>query len=145
MRIKVNITTNRQAVNARFEEANKRALQIVSQQVLNDCNEHCPEDQHILVNSSISHSILDKGLLVWSTPYARMLYYGIVMVDPQTGIAGFMTENGWKSRKGISKVQSNREFRYSKTNACKLWCEKAKEEHNSEWQMIYQRALERFL
>lgn len=46
-------------------------------------------------------------------PQAKMLYYGVVMVDPVTGAAGFLTPNGWRSRKNVPKVKSNRTFHYS--------------------------------
>ena len=48
-------------------------------------------------------------------PYARVMYYGKVMVDPQTGKAGFLTPNGWRSRKGVPKVVSSRDYDYDKT------------------------------
>ena len=46
-------------------------------------------------------------------PYARVMYSGKVMVDPKTGAAGFKDADGqWKSRKGVPKVVSDREFNY---------------------------------
>lgn len=51
-------------------------------------------------------------------PYARIMYYGVVMVDPVTGAAGFKTENGWKSRTKaphIPKIKSSRTFKYDTT------------------------------
>ena len=48
-------------------------------------------------------------------PYARVHYYGKIMVDPKTGAAGFLTPNGWRSRRGVPKVVSNRSFDYKKT------------------------------
>ena len=49
-------------------------------------------------------------------PYARVMYYGEVMVDPVTGAAGFKDADGqWKSRRGVAKVPSGREFNYDTT------------------------------
>ena len=49
-------------------------------------------------------------------PYARVMYYGKVMVDPQTGAAGFLDADGqWKSRRGVPKVVSDRSFDYDTT------------------------------
>ena len=48
-------------------------------------------------------------------PYARAMYHGKVMVDPKTGAAGFLTSNGWRSRKGVPKVMSSRDYDYDKT------------------------------
>jgi hypothetical protein len=47
-------------------------------------------------------------------PYARIHYYGEIMVDPVTGAAGFLDKDGqWKSRKNVPKVRSGRMFDYS--------------------------------
>ena len=47
-------------------------------------------------------------------PYARVTYYGEVMVDPVTRAAGFQDADGqWKSRKGVPKVRSGRQMNYS--------------------------------
>lgn len=49
-------------------------------------------------------------------PYSAYQYYGEVYVDPATGAAGFMTGEGWKSRKGVKKVPSGRPLHYQKNN-----------------------------
>lgn len=48
-------------------------------------------------------------------PYAHAMYVGKVWVDPKTGKAGFLTPNGWRSRKGVPKVMSSRDYDYDKT------------------------------
>ena len=58
-------------------------------------------------------------------PYARVMYYGKVMEDPQLHAAGFKDADGqWKSRRGVPKVVSDREFNYDPTKhplAGPLW------------------------
>ena len=49
-------------------------------------------------------------------PYSAYMYYGEVYVDPVTGASGFLTDEGWKSRKGVKKVPSGRKFNYQKNN-----------------------------
>lgn len=60
-------------------------------------------------------------------PYSAYQYYGEVYVDPQTGAAGFLTDEGWKSRPGVKKVPSGRPLQYQKNNpyATDHWDEKA--------------------
>ena len=48
-------------------------------------------------------------------PYARYQYYGKLMVDPKTGSAGFLTPECWRSRKGVSKVLTDRDLEYDTT------------------------------
>jgi len=63
----------------------------------------------------IVHSPVEEPFIHVDVPYARMLYYGKVMVDPKTHAAGFLTANGWRSRKGVPKVASKRDIEYDKT------------------------------
>ena len=44
-----------------------------------------------------------------------MLFYGKVMVDSKTGVAGFLTDDGWKSRKGSTKIPTGRDIQYTTT------------------------------
>ena len=43
--------------------------------VLRDSNSYAPMDQGDLIESGIRHSRLGEGQIIWSTPYARRLYY----------------------------------------------------------------------
>ena len=69
-------------------------------------------------------SPVDDPFIHVDAPFARMLYHGKVMVDPKTKAAGFLTENGWRSRKNVKKVVSSRDIAYDKTKnpqAGPLW------------------------
>lgn len=133
----VKVTIDKNAVVARIEAASEKATAVLAEQVLADCNEFCPEDQGVLIASSQTQTDFKKGLLVWAAPYARYLYYGMLMVDSKTGSA-------WAS-KGDRKVLTGRELNYNKghksSTPCKLWCEKARETYNDDWRVIYQNAL----
>ena len=63
----------------------------------------------------IIQSPAEEPFIHVDVPYARMLYYGKLMVDPKTGAAGFLTPNGWRSRKGVPKVESKRPIQYDRT------------------------------
>lgn len=47
----------------------------LDQQVLKDSNFYIPKDQGYLEQSSLLHSKIGEGNLVWRTPYARPLYW----------------------------------------------------------------------
>lgn len=63
----------------------------------------------------IAASPTDDTFIRVPAPYARFLYHGVLMVDPDTGAAGFMTKDGWRSRKGVKKVFSSRPINYTRT------------------------------
>lgn len=76
------------------------------------------------IKMMIVQSPAEEPFIHVDAPYARMLYYGKVMVDPKTHAAGFLTGNGWRSRKGVKKVVSSRNIEYDKTKnpqAGSLW------------------------
>jgi hypothetical protein len=64
---------------------------------------------------TVAQTDIKKPEIVTNTPYAKYLFYGKVMVDPRTGAAGFMTPEGWRSRKGCKKVATNRDLQYTRS------------------------------
>ncbi|MCM1055538.1 MAG: minor capsid protein [Bacteroides sp.] len=137
----VKVTLDKNAVIARIQAANEKALKEIKGQVLSDCNEFVPNDHGVLKDSSESHSYVmsffgeSELRLIWSAPYARYLYYGLLMVDSVTG-------SSW-ARKGSTKSLTDKPLTYAK--GCKLWCEKARELYNEDWRLMYQNALRKHM
>lgn len=99
-------------VKVKIDDAWKSTLEILSGEILNDCNEYCKEDSGILKASAMIHSDLPNGRLIWQTPYARRQYYEI-----QTAYKDVNPKATWK------------------------WCEVAKEKHQEEWAKKAQRLM----
>lgn len=73
--ININDAKITEKVNNPFSE---QQMGMLCSQILRDCNKYCKEDQEgILIASSMIHSRLKEGLLVWQTPYAARQYYEI--------------------------------------------------------------------
>jgi hypothetical protein len=73
---------------------------------------------------TVAQTDISRPFIITDTPYAKYLFYGKVMVDPKLRIAGFMTPEGWRSRKNVPKVRTNRNLQYNKTknpNAGPRW------------------------
>ncbi len=64
---------------------------------------------------TVAQTDIKKPEIVTNTPYAKYLFYGKVMIDPKLGVAGFMTPEGWRSRKGCVKVRTGRDLQYNRT------------------------------
>lgn len=79
-------------------------LAMISSIILADCNKYCKEDTGMLIMSSLIHSDLKRGKLVWQTPYAARQYYGIPTA--------------------YKDVNSNASWR---------WCEVAKQRYQTKW------------
>lgn len=94
-------------------EERGRVQKKVAEEVLRLSEPYVPLDQGDLVASGHIENGTD---VVWDTPYARYMWNGIVYEDPELHCAGFKTDNGWRSRKGVQKVPTDRSMEYRNGN-----------------------------
>ena len=73
--------------------------------------------------------------------YGHYQYEGVKYIDPVYHFAGFMTPDGWRSRKGVKKIPSNQKLKYTDPSARAHWGEYAYEQHNQEWLNLVERFL----
>lgn len=78
----VKIKIDEKKILATIDQSWETGREMVSAQVLRDCNEYCKEDTGMLIISSYIHSDLKKGRLIWRTPYAARQYYEIRTAYP---------------------------------------------------------------
>lgn len=102
MSVRINI--NEHSIQATIDNTWENGLEMLSSQILKDCNRYCKEDTGMLIMSSYIHSDLKRGLLVWNTPYAARQYYEIPTA--------------------YKDVNSNATWR---------WCEVARNNHFADW------------
>ena len=100
----VKIIINENSIKAKIDNAWDSGLEMLSSEILRDCNKYCKEDTGMLIMSSFIHSDLKKGRLIWNTPYAARQYYEI--------------------RTAYKDKNSNASWR---------WCEVAKSLHLADW------------
>lgn len=109
----VKIDISKHAVEAKVMNAWKNSLPLLSEEILNDCNQYCKEDTGMLIASSLTHSRPQDGTLIWQTPYARVQY--------------------WRIRTAYTDVNPNATWK---------WCAVAKNHHLSKWERQAQRLVE---
>ncbi len=100
----VRISIDEHKITAKIDNAWSSGLEMLSTQILRDCNRYCKEDTGMLIMSSFIHSDFKKGRLVWQTPYAARQYYEI--------------------RTAYKDVNANASWR---------WCDLAKRLHKDDW------------
>ena len=110
------ISRSKGAIEAKVTGAFKKALPILCEEILADCNQYCKEREGALIASSLVHSRPQEGKLIWQTPYARRQYWEI-----QTAIKDKNPRASWK------------------------WCEVAKAHHKERWERQAQKLFEREL
>lgn len=85
-----------------------------TQNVLRRIQKYMPNLTGLMIKLTIAQTDIRKPEIVTETPGAKYLFHGKVMIDPKLGVAGFMTPDGWRSRKFCKKVLTNRSLNYSR-------------------------------
>lgn len=124
-----------ETITDKLAESCTRAESIVGQQVIKDTAPFVPA----LTGSLTIRTRLDGNRIIYPGPYARFLYYGKVMVDPQTGSTF--------APKGGTKVLTNRDLVFSKAmhpQAQSHWFEASKAQNLDKWIRIAEKAVKKF-
>lgn len=91
-------------------EERGRVQRVVSEEILRLCDSYVPFSVGYLRDTGHVENNTD---IVWNGPYAHYMYEGTVYEDPKLHCAGFRTENGWRSRKNVQKVPTERRLHYN--------------------------------
>ena len=124
-----------EAIKDKLAESCTRAESIVGQQVIKDTAPFVPAR----TGSLTIRTRLDGNKIIYPGPYARFLYYGKVMVDPQTGSTF--------APKGGTKVLTNRDLVFSKAmhpQAQSHWFEASKAQNMEKWVRVADKAVKKF-
>jgi hypothetical protein len=73
--LKFDVDLRTDGVEQKMKEAFEYGQFVMDQQVLKDSNYFIPMDLRDLEKSSILHSKIGQGKIMWKTPYAARLYY----------------------------------------------------------------------
>ena len=112
-----------------------KAAHIVALQMQKDTEPFVP----MLTGSLNTRTEVDGNTIIYPGPYARFLYYGKVMVDPETG-SPF-------ARAGAHKVLTNRDLVFTQDfhpQAQAFWCEASRAQNLDKWRRVAQRAVDEY-
>lgn len=120
----------------KLEQAGPRAAHAVAVQIAKDTEPFVPARNKSLVNRT---QVVDNTI-IYPGPYARFIYYGKLMIDPDTGSA-------W-ARPGSTKVVTGTDLDI-KTDVHSLaqshWFEASKAMNKKNWVKVAEKAVEREL
>ena len=122
-------------LSTKLASAAKRAEHAVAVQAAKDTEPYVP----MLTGSLKNRTQVKDNLIIYPGPYARYLYYGKLMVDPETGSA-------W-AKKGASKVVTDKNLVFTQTvhqDAQDHWFDASKAENLDEWKRVAAKAVEHF-
>ena len=121
-----------EAIKDKLAESCTRAESIVGQQVIKDTEPFVPA----LTGSLTIRTRLDGNKIIYPGPYARFLYYGKVMVDPQTGSTF--------APKGGTKVLTDKNLVFTTSGHAQAqshWFEASKAENLDKWIRVADKAV----
>ena len=131
MKVKVNINFPK-TLTKRLRSAGDKAMHIVAAQAMKDTRQYVP-----MRNGQLdARTYVDGNKLVYPGPYARFLYYGKVMIDPETGSA--------YARKGATKVVTDKDLVFTTdfhADAQSFWFEASKAQNMEKWQRVAEKAV----
>ena len=123
------------AVMEALASACSRAEHAVAVQAEKDTAPFVP----MLTGSITQRTRVDGNQIVYPCPYARFLYYGKVMVDPNTGST--------YAPKGGTKVVTDRNLVFNQTahpQAQSHWFEASKAQNLDKWMRVAEKAVKHF-
>lgn len=121
-----------EALAAAIGKAATRAEHIVAVQAAKDTSPYVP----FLTGSLDQRTRVDGNEIIYPGPYARFLYYGKVMVDPETGST--------YAKKGATKVLTDKNLEFNKAGhnqAQSYWFEASKAENLKKWIRVADKAV----
>lgn len=105
----IDVSTDMAGVRAMVASDIKKALPILTMQIMEDCNYFCKQDKSGLISSSHTSSDVSKGNIIWDTMYANRQYW-----LPAT----------------CTDVNSNASY---------MWCHKAYDKFGKDWEAMLQK------
>lgn len=125
-----------EALAAAIGKAATRAEHIVAVQAAKDTSPYVP----FLTGSLDERTRVSGNTIIYPGPYARYLYYGKVMVDPETGST--------YAKKGATKMLTDKNLVFTKyfhNHAQSHWFEVSKAQNLKEWREVAAKALKQEL
>ena len=114
MKVSIHLPTAKQLIQRKGLSASGRVQMFHTQNVLKRIKRYMPYRTGATYKITVAQTNIAKPEVVTDVPYGKYLYYGKVMIDPKLGVAGFMTPEGWRSRKKCVKVLTGRDLQYTR-------------------------------
>lgn len=120
------------AIKERLSAGRDRAEHTVAIQIQKDTSPFVPA----LTGSLDLRTQVDGSMVIYPGPYARYLYYGKLMVDPETGSS--------YAKKGTTKVLTDKNLVFNKATHAQArshWFEASKAQNLEKWVRVAEKAV----
>ena len=133
--LKFTVHSNLSGIGPMLRNASDKAQTAVAIQAQKDTSPYVPA----LTGSLDQRTRVDENQIIYPGPYARYLYYGKLMVDPETGSS--------YAPKGATKVLTDKNLVFNKSmhsQAQDHWFEASKAENMDKWLRVAGKAVKRY-
>ena len=127
IRCDVKVEINDAKLKARVDRANE----VLANEAMKDTDKFVPK----LTGTLSGGTRVSDGQIIYPGPYARYLYHGKLMVDPETGSS--------YARKGSTKTLTGKSINVAKSNpmAQPEWFEVSKGMNLEKWKRVFAKAV----
>ena len=115
MKVKLQLPTAAQLIRDKGLAPDGDVQRFHTQNVLKRIKRYMPYVSGATYKITVAQTDINKPEIVTNTPYAKYLFYGKKMIDPKINASGFLTPEGWRSRRGSVKVLTAENLKYNKT------------------------------
>lgn len=133
--IKISVDTSGLHLGKVIGERCSKAEHFLAGEILKDTSPFVP----FRTGSLDTRAYVEGATVIYPGPYARYLYYGKLMVAPETG-------SPW-ARRGATKVLTDRNLVFSKAEhpqAQSHWFEASKAQNMEKWERQFKEALKKY-
>lgn len=115
MKVKLQLPSATQLIRAKGLAHDGNVQKFHTQNVLKRIKRYMPYVSGATYKITVAQTDINKPEIVTNTPYAKYLFRGKKMIDPKINASGFLTPEGWRSRRGSVKVLTAENLKYNKT------------------------------
>jgi hypothetical protein len=115
MKVKLQLPTAAQLIRDKGLAPDGDVQRFHTQNVLKRIKRYMPYVSGATYKITVAQTDINKPEIVTNTPFAKYLFRGKKMIDPKINASGFLTPEGWRSRRGSVKVLTDENLKYNKT------------------------------
>lgn len=115
MKVKLQLPSANQLIKSQGLASDGDVQMFHTKNVLQRIKRYMPYVSGATYKITVAQTDISKPEIVTDTPYARYIFMGKKMIDPQINASGFLTPEGWRSRRGSVKVLTSENLNYNRT------------------------------
>ena len=115
MKVKLQLPSAAQLIRAKGLAHDGDVQKFHTQNVLKRIKRYMPYVSGATYKITVAQTNINKPEIVTRAPHADYFFIGKKMIDPKINASGFLTPEGWRSRRGSVKVLTAENLKYNKT------------------------------